>query len=511
MQNLTLITILTLLLSSSSINAQTTITDTGQLRNAINTVIVPNNVRNITASKMNWIMNGVVNVFGKSCNQYFGNIQGSVSDNSALAAALAGKQNTLPGNQLLDIKNYYLDGHQSLRNFADDARMSLNARYDSSNYGFISFSDTSNAMLNKGVITNIDSFPMFGGFYRYSPSNTGGTRPTSGGLGVVMNIVAQDLKFSRLGEGRVYQFAMDGSINKSFLRYYNGSWSSWDTIYTSSYHPGSDGGGGSSYLPLTGGSLSGNIAQITFPRQTPGITYPTNNDIQIGNTNGRRFYFADSSGGGSSLQFDLSGITGNKVITWDNAAGTPILMGNSFNAANSLVKLSSSGFVPAASVAIASISATGTASSTTYLRGDGSWATPSGGSGNVLGTVFIGGQNNSTLTSGKTTYGIISGNAATGTLSLKSVGIGESGTLSNFYLFTTDTQSATGTLVATLYKNGAATAISITIPAGSSANSYNDNTHTVAVYAGDTFAWQFVNNATETSLTIVNTSLTFKQ
>lgn len=617
MQNLTLITILTLLLSSIKVNAQTTITDTGQLRTAINETIKPNNIRNITASKMNWIMNGMVNVFGKSCNQYFGNIQGSVTDNSALAAALAGKQNTLPSNQLLDIKNYYLDGHQSLRNFADDARSSLNARYDSANYGFISFSDTSNLMLNKGVIANIDSFPLYGGFYRYSPTSTNGTRPSSGGLGVVMNIVAQDMKVSKLGEGRVYQFAMDGSLNKSFIRYYNGSWTAWDTIYTSSYHPGSGGGGGGSYYPLTGGYLQ-NPGFIGLPVRAGNPTTPVGDTINI-YTNGSGYLACQTRFGIQTN--DFSAMTTNRKITWDDLGGHPTLQGNTFNGASQLVQLDASGKLPAIDGSQLTNLPSGTPlSGTGYVKMSGS--TPSyvasiptsdigtsftnditvnninpnsdntynlgtstlrfnqayintlaglnlnirtTGTGQdlklqnntqtgltILGTssyvqlnqtpatnveatplvlirnattgnveqiastslparvtaVFIGNQNTSTVAASTTTYGIVSGQAGTGILASKSIVVGQSGTLKNAYLLTGSAQDVSGSLTCTLYVNGSATSIVITVAAGAAAGTYSDTTHTATLSAGDTIAWKFTNNATSASATLGNTSLT---
>lgn len=125
-----------------------------------------------------------------------------------------------------------------------------------------------------------------------------------------------------------------------------------------------------------------------------------------------------------------------------------------------------------------------------------------------IGDLMKGIQSASTIAASTTQYGWVEGQQATnGTQALRTIGINEAGTLQNAMLFTSGTQSGTGSLVATLYKNGSPTAIVITVPAGSSATSFSDS-HTVSVSAGDLLTWQFTNNATATSLTLVNTSIT---
>lgn len=141
----------------------------------------------------------------------------------------------------------------------------------------------------------------------------------------------------------------------------------------------------------------------------------------------------------------------------------------------------------------------------------GSWVQING-SGIQLGETWKSGFSNSTVASTTTQYGYPFGTAGLGgTFVSKSFGVIEPGALSNAALFVSGTQDASGSLVATLYRNGSATSIQITVPAGGSAAYYQDNTHTQSVSAGDTYSWQFTNNATATSLTLVNASITFKQ
>jgi hypothetical protein len=76
------------------------------------------------------------------------------------------------------------------------------------------------------------------------------------------------------------------------------------------------------------------------------------------------------------------------------------------------------------------------------------------------------------------------------------------GTLKNFYVRIGTTQPASGSLVCTVFVNNVATALTITIAAGSVAGNYSDTTHTVAVSAGDRITFELKNNATGASATI---------
>jgi hypothetical protein len=69
---------------------------------------------------------------------------------------------------------------------------------------------------------------------------------------------------------------------------------------------------------------------------------------------------------------------------------------------------------------------------------------------------------------------------------------------------TSTAQSGTGSLVVTLRKNGANTAITFTIAAGSAAGYFSDISNSVSFAAGDTICIACVNNATATSATVLN-------
>ncbi len=109
-----------------------------------------------------------------------------------------------------------------------------------------------------------------------------------------------------------------------------------------------------------------------------------------------------------------------------------------------------------------------------------------------------------TVASGATAYGYLNGNAAAITTNANNVQslIPVAGTLSRYYLYTTGSQSATGSLVVTVRSNGVDSAITITIAAGSSAGNYSDTTNTLAISAGDSCDVKFVNNASAASITL---------
>jgi hypothetical protein len=83
----------------------------------------------------------------------------------------------------------------------------------------------------------------------------------------------------------------------------------------------------------------------------------------------------------------------------------------------------------------------------------------------------------------------------------------EGGVLSDMTLRTSTAQPASGSLVATLFVNGSATALVVTVAAGAAAGSYTDSTHTVNLSANDTLRWNIVNNATAASAALTGVSM----
>ena len=80
-------------------------------------------------------------------------------------------------------------------------------------------------------------------------------------------------------------------------------------------------------------------------------------------------------------------------------------------------------------------------------------------------------------------------------------------TLKNFYVRTSGTQPASGSHVLTVLKNGVATSIVATVPAGSGAGVFSDTTNSETFAQGDEISILAVNNASSTSSVIISFSL----
>ena len=155
----------------------------------------------------------------------------------------------------------------------------------------------------------------------------------------------------------------------------------------------------------------------------------------------------------------------------------------------------------------------GTPTTSTYLRGDGTWQTVSGGSGNtVMFLSYVLGQSASTHYSG-----IGMGFDGTVSLAVDADVVSAPFTIDAFYAsayITITAISGVNVMTGTVYKNGTATAstVSISIPSsatvGSVLTTVADITHTVSVSAGDLLTIQWTqSNFTNGALATVKASI----
>lgn len=124
-------------------------------------------------------------------------------------------------------------------------------------------------------------------------------------------------------------------------------------------------------------------------------------------------------------------------------------------------------------------------------------ATSTSGGSFVLSTGLLG-----TVGSTSTLYIPISFGFQSATESNCQVSMPNGGTLSNFYFNTTTSQPGTGTLVVTVRKNGADTAVTATVSAGAGAGVFSDTSHSFSYVAGDKLNIKVVNNASGNSASI---------
>lgn len=160
-------------------------------------------------------------------------------------------------------------------------------------------------------------------------------------------------------------------------------------------------------------------------------------------------------------------------------------------------------------VPIANITATGTPSATTFLRGDGSWSSAS-----LVSTTIFATQITATQGAGSTAFYAITGsNIANATENLRVVAMPVSGTIKNLYIRIGGAQSATGSLVFTVRKNSVNQALTVTFTNADGANvTKSDTTNSFSVVAGDLITIQGVNNApSSASATVISISLVLER
>jgi hypothetical protein len=119
----------------------------------------------------------------------------------------------------------------------------------------------------------------------------------------------------------------------------------------------------------------------------------------------------------------------------------------------------------------------------------------SGTGASILQVTYGGGQ----LTSGQVVFGNFSNITGSTTEAPRRMPMPSACTLSNFYLLTATNQPATGSMVLTIRKNGADTALVLTIAAGSVAGTYSNTSNSATFAAGDLMAIRFNNNASAAS------------
>lgn len=163
---------------------------------------------------------------------------------------------------------------------------------------------------------------------------------------------------------------------------------------------------------------------------------------------------------------------------------------------NGYVKANGSGFTAAATIPFADV--TDANNATNLTTGTLANARLTTNVGYSISHAIGGGAS----TAAGTSEFIINGpTGASATEAIRQVPISVSGTIRSFHIYTSSTQPATGSYVATLRVNGANTSTAITLSAGTVAGVYSSTT-TTSVNAGDLLSIRLVNNATSASTTL---------
>lgn len=99
--------------------------------------------------------------------------------------------------------------------------------------------------------------------------------------------------------------------------------------------------------------------------------------------------------------------------------------------------------------------------------------------------------------------------SSVGALGNTSVAVPYPGTSKNLCVRTVSSQPNTGNEVVTVYKNGAASTLKVTIPAGAASNVFCDWSNSVSFLAADRFTFQIKNNATLPSAGVAGVSMEY--
>ena len=249
-------------------------------------------------------------------------------------------------------------------------------------------------------------------------------------------------------------------------------------------------------IAITGTTAASWSANYLGAIGADGKSLSYNNTLTLAGTDGTTMTFP--SGSGTVLTADSTATVTNKSIAGSQLTGAYTAAGMTMATARLL------GRTTASSGAVEEISI---GSGLTLSAGSLS-ASGGGGSGCIISFVP-----DSVVVASTTTYyqawlknGLAAANEArirtylpfAGTISKMKVWVNQSG----------NAQPATGSLVITLYKNGSATALTVTISAGATVTTVqSDNTNSVTVAEDDYIHLVFQNNATTSSVNISNVTM----
>lgn len=125
-----------------------------------------------------------------------------------------------------------------------------------------------------------------------------------------------------------------------------------------------------------------------------------------------------------------------------------------------------------------------------------------------IGVLMCSMGNGNTVALSSTVYGQFGfGSSFNATENNRSISIPFACTIKNLYIRTSNTQSATGSLVITIRNNTADTTVTTTIAAGAVAGTFTDLVNSFTAAAGDLLSIKLVNNATATSANILSASI----
>jgi hypothetical protein len=127
------------------------------------------------------------------------------------------------------------------------------------------------------------------------------------------------------------------------------------------------------------------------------------------------------------------------------------------------------------------------------------YAAAGSGTSFITGTV---GNANTSVAAGTTNYLGLTGSGLVTSENIRVTVFPQDCTLSRLYFTTATAQPASGTLVVTLRKNNADTALVITIAAGSAANFFNNTANSISFTAGQYASIKVVNNASAASAAV---------